>query len=153
MFKQAGKLSADNEYKGLHSEDDEEPRPPNNNGQKGFPPQVRTVNMIYATHVPKRERKRALRDVYAVEPVAPKFNPWSSFPITFDRRDHLTSIPHGRFAALVLDPIIDGFHHTRILMDGGSSLNLLYQDTVQKMRIDPSRIKPTKRPLKASYQV
>ena len=29
-------------------------------------------------------------------------------------------------------------------MNGGSSLNLLYQDTVRKMGIDPSRIKPTK---------
>ena len=29
-------------------------------------------------------------------------------------------------------------------MDGGSSLNLLYQDQVRKMGIDPSRIKPTK---------
>ena len=29
-------------------------------------------------------------------------------------------------------------------MVGGSSLNLLYQDTVRKMGIDPSRIKPTK---------
>ena len=29
-------------------------------------------------------------------------------------------------------------------MDGGSSLNLLYQDTMHKMSIDPSRIKPTK---------
>ena len=29
-------------------------------------------------------------------------------------------------------------------MDGGSSLNLLYQDTVRKMGRDPSRIKPTK---------
>ena len=45
---------------------------------------------------------------------------------------------------MVLDPIIDGFHLTRVLMDGGSSLNLLYQDTVRKMGIDPSRIKPTK---------
>ena len=44
----------------------------------------------------------------------------------------------------MLDPIIDGFHLTRVLMDGGSSLNLLYQDTVHKMGIDPSRIKPTK---------
>ena len=100
--------------------------------------------MIYATHIPKRERKRALRDVYAVEPVAPKFNPWSACPITFDRRDHPTSIHHGGSAALVLDPIINGFHLTRVLMDGGSSLNLLYQDTVRKMGIDPSRIKPTK---------
>ena len=29
-------------------------------------------------------------------------------------------------------------------MDGGSSLNLLYQDTVRKMGINPSRIKPTR---------
>ena len=29
-------------------------------------------------------------------------------------------------------------------MDGGSSLNLLYQDTTQKMSIKPSRIKPTR---------
>ena len=99
---------------------------------------------MYATHIPKRERKRALRDVYAIEPVAPKFNPWSSCPITFDRRDHPTSIRHGGSAALVLDPIIDGFHLTRVLMDGGSSLNLLYQDTVRKMGIDHSVIKPTK---------
>ena len=100
---------------------------------------------------PKRERKRALRDVYALEPVALKFNPWSSCPITFDRRDHPTSIRHGGFGALVLDPINDRFHLTRVLMDGGSSLNLLYQDTMRKMGIDPSRIKPKKRPSKASY--
>lgn len=79
-----------------------------------------------------------------MESLAPKFNPWSSCPITFNRRDHPTSIRHGDSAALVLDPIIDGFHLTRLLMDGGSSLNLLYQDTVRKMGIDPSRIKPTK---------
>ena len=79
-----------------------------------------------------------------MEPVTPKFNPWSSCLITFHRRDHPTSILHGGSAALVLDPIIDGFHLTRVLMDGGSSLNLLYQDTVRKMGIDSSRIKPTK---------
>ena len=68
--------------------------------------------MIYSTHIPKRERKRALRDVYGIEPVAPKFNPWSSYSITFDRRDHSTSICHGGSVALVLDLIIDGFHLT-----------------------------------------
>ena len=41
---------------------------------------------------------------------------------------------------LVLDPIIDGYHLTRVLMDGGSSLNLMYQDTVRKIGIDPTRI-------------
>ena len=95
-------------------------------GTEEISPLGQNVNMIYATHIPKRERKHALGDVYAIEPVAPKFNPWSSCPITFDRQDHPTSIRHGRSPALVLDPIIDGFHLTRVLMDGGSSLNLLY---------------------------
>ena len=40
---------------------------------------------------------------------------------------------------MVLDPIIDGFHLTRVLMDGGSSLNLLYQDTVLKALEESSR--------------
>ena len=49
---------------------------------------------------------------------------------------------------MVLDPIIDGFHLTRVIMDGGSSLNLLYQDTVCKMGIDLSRIKLIKNTFK-----
>ena len=146
-------MNVENKEKGLHSDDEEDPRPPNTGGQKGFPPQVKTVNMIYATHIPKRERKHALRDVYAMEPVAPKFNPWSACPITIARRDHPTSIRHGGSAALVLDPIIDGFHLTRVLMDGGSSLNLLYQDTVRKWVSIPRGSNPQKPPLKVSYQV
>ena len=146
-------MNAENKDKGLHSNDEEEPRPPNTGGQKRFPPQAKTVNMIYATHIPKRERKCALRDVYAMEPVAPKFNPWSTCPITFDRRDHPTSIRHGGSAALVLDPIIEGFHLTRVLMDAGSRMNLLYQDTVRKMGKIPRGSNPPKPPLRASSQV
>ena len=125
------KLNAEHKGRETPSEDEDEPRQPNTGGQKKFPPAVRTVNMIYTTHIPKRRSKRALKDVYVVEPVAPKFNPWSACPITFDHRDHPTSIWHGGSAALVLAPIINGYHLTRVLMDGGSSLNLIYQDTVQ----------------------
>ena len=78
--------------------------------------------MVHATHI---------------EFVAPKFNPWAACPITFDHRYHPVSIWHGRSAALVLDPIIDGYHLTRVLMDDGSSLNLIYQGTIRKMGIDP----------------
>ena len=129
VFKQAGKLTAEHKGRGPQSKDEDESRQPNTGGQKKFPPEVKTVNMIYVTHIPKTERKRTLRAVYAVDPVAPKFNPWSACPITFDRRDHPTSIRHGGSAALVLDPIIGGFHLTRVLMDGGSSINILYFDT------------------------
>ena len=41
---------------------------------------------------------------------------------------------------MVLDPIIYGYHFTRVLMDGGSSLNLIYQDTIRKMGIGPTKI-------------
>ena len=91
-------------------------------------------------HVTKRRRKHALRDIRAVEPVTPMFNPWLACPMTFDRRDHPTSIRHEGLATLVLDPIINGYHLTRVLMDGGSDLNLIYQDTVRKMGIDPTQI-------------
>ena len=82
VFKQAGKVNAEQKGSETPSEDEDEPCQPNTGGQKKFPLEVKTVNMIYATHIPKRRRKRALRDVYTVEPVAPKFNPWSACPIT-----------------------------------------------------------------------
>lgn len=74
--------------------------------------------MIYAMHIIRKERKRTLRDVYAVEPAVPTNSPWSEILITFDRSDHSTSICHGGTVALVPDPIVDDFHLTRVLMDG-----------------------------------
>ena len=41
---------------------------------------------------------------------------------------------------MVLDPIIDGLQFTQVLMDGGSDINLLYQDTIRRMGIDPTKI-------------
>ena len=41
---------------------------------------------------------------------------------------------------MVLSPIVDGFRLTKILMDGGSGLNLIYEETLRKMEIDWSRI-------------
>ena len=41
------------------------------------------MNMIYATHIPKRRRKRALQDIYAVEPVVPQVQPLVGLPDHF----------------------------------------------------------------------
>ena len=83
VFKQAGKLNVENKDKGLHSDDDEEPRPPNNSGQKGFPPQVRTVNMIYATHVPKKGAEACVKGRIRGRFSRPKVQPMVLLP------DHL----------------------------------------------------------------
>ena len=42
---------------------------------------------------------------------------------------------------MILDPIIDGLQFTQVLMDGGSDINLLYQDTIRRMGIDPTKIR------------
>ena len=61
-------------------------------------------------------------------------------PITFDHQDYSRSIRNAGGTALILDPIIDGLQFTQVLMDGGSDINLLYQDTVRRMGIDPTKI-------------
>ena len=49
---------------------------------------------------------------------------------------------------MVLDPIIDGLHFTQVLMDDGSDLNLLYQDTVRKMGITQQKFAMATLPFK-----
>ena len=41
---------------------------------------------------------------------------------------------------MVLSPIVDGFRLTKVLMDDNSGLNLIYEETLQKMEIDRNRI-------------
>ena len=55
VFKQAGKLTTEHKGKGPQSDGEDESRQPNIGGQKKFPPDIKTVNMIYVTHIPKWE--------------------------------------------------------------------------------------------------
>ena len=47
---------------------------------------------------------------------------------------------------LVVDPIIDMKQFTKVLMDGGSGLNIMYAEMLDAMGIDRSRIRPTGAP-------
>ena len=42
--------------------------------------------------------------------------------------------------ALVVDPIVDDFRLTKVLMDGGSSLNILYEDTLKRINLEHSQL-------------
>ena len=60
----------------------------------------------------------------------PSYRPWSEVPITFSRADQWVDIPYiGRFA-LVLDATVQKVLFRKVLVDGGSALNLL---SVQKV--------------------
>ena len=65
----------------------------------------------------------------------PIFLKWSGSPITIDRSDHPNSVTHlGRYP-LVVDPIIGTKWVTKVLMDGGSDLNIMYAKTLDAMGI------------------
>ena len=67
-------------------------------------------------------------------------NPWSDTAITFNASDEPKFRKARAPATLVLSPIVYSFRLTKVLMDGGSRLNLIYEETLRKMEIDKSRI-------------
>ena len=46
----------------------------------------------------------------------------------------------------MVDPIVDTKRLTKVLMDGGSDLNILYAKTLDTMGIDWSCVRPTRAP-------
>ena len=71
---------------------------------------------------------------------------WSKSTITFDWTDHPESFPWPRRYPLVVDPIIGTKRLIKVLMDGGSGLNIMYAKMLDAMGIDRARIRPTRAP-------
>jgi hypothetical protein len=107
-------------------------------------PEVRDCFMIYDGQVANasaRHRKQERREVFSVKVVAPVYLDWSDKPITFDQGDHPNYVPSlGRYP-LVVDPVIGNARLTKVLMDGGSSLNTIYAETLGLLGIDLSTIR------------
>jgi hypothetical protein len=72
----------------------------------------------------------------SIEPAVPTPLRWSEVPITFSRADQWTSFSEpGRFP-LVLKPVVTGSKLNKVLIDGGSGLNVLFTKTLKKMKLD-----------------
>src|SRR6266540_5206730 len=92
--------------------------------------------MIYGgsdAYESKRKQKLTAREINVVLPVTPKYLQWSEAPITFDRADHPDHIPHPGRYPLVLDPIVRTTKLNRVLIDGGSRLNILFTKTLDEL--------------------
>ena len=61
--------------------------------------------------------------------------------ITFDQRDHPSHVARPGRYLLVIDPIFCKKHLTKVLMDEGSGLNILYIDTLDVMHIPRSEVR------------
>jgi hypothetical protein len=73
-----------------------------------------------------RQHKRERHEVLAAEKAPPSLLDWSEDAITFSRGDHPNRIPNPGQYPLVVDPVIGNARFSKVPMDGGSSLNILF---------------------------
>jgi len=97
----------------------------------------------------KQERKLLKRACLNVDSsdgliVDPKFPPWSHQEISFRRQDQWAAIPEpGRFP-LIMDPCINSVRFKRVLVDGGSSIDILFCNSLPALKLTPAQLKPCK---------
>jgi hypothetical protein len=106
-------------------------------------PEVHDCFMIYSGQVTNgsaRHRKQERREVCSVKVAALVYLDWSDKPITFDQGDHPDRVPSPGKYPLVVDPVISNVRLTKVLMDEGSSLNIIYTETLGLLQIDLSTI-------------
>jgi hypothetical protein len=60
--------------------------------------------------------------------------------ITFDRDDHPDYIPNPGVFPLVVDPVIANTRLTKVLIDGESSLNIIYSQTLDLLGVERARL-------------
>jgi hypothetical protein len=107
-------------------------------------PEVHNCFMIYGGQVANasaRHHKQERREVCSVKVAAPVYLDWSDKPITFDQGDHPDYVPSPGRYPLVVDPIIGNVRLSKVLMDGGSSLNIIYAETLELLGFDRSEIR------------
>jgi hypothetical protein len=88
-----------------------------------------------------------LREIPSAEPATSRPLRYNKVSIFFSRDDQWTSFSElGKFP-LVLDPVVVGSQLTRVLIDSGSGLNLLFTSTLKKMVLDNSKmLNPSRAP-------
>ena len=62
-------------------------------------------------------------------------------------------MPSSDTYALVVDPIMDGYRFSKVIMDGGSSINILYAYTLKAMKSSRSSFGAARQPSTTSYPV
>ena len=66
--------------------------------------------------------------IFATTPVVLVYLRWLERPITFNWDDHPDHVIEASWFPLVVSTIIGGVKITKVHMDGGSSINILYVD-------------------------
>ena len=77
----------------------------------------------------------------------PKYLDWSEYPITFSRADQWVDNPYPGHFPLMLDPTIRNVWFKKVLIDGGSALNLLFARALTKLGLTKDDLIPIDYPI------
>ena len=77
----------------------------------------------------------------SVEPAIPRYLRWSEQPIVWSSEDHPPRVDNPGQLALVVAPQVGGYKLTKVLMDRGSNINILYDDTFRCMNLTDKDLK------------
>ena len=104
----------------------------NQQQQSGYQSNPKQLNSgqyhVFTTSLCKRDQKLHKRAVNAVKPAVPRYLRWSEQPIVWSRQDHPPRVDNPGHLALVVAPQVRGYKFTKVLMDGGNNINILYYD-------------------------
>jgi hypothetical protein len=114
------------------------PSPDNDNGAgAAFPGEDGVVNMIFGGSPARPSRwceKLIRREVFNANVAKPSYLKWSEVLITFDRNDHPDHVPQPGSYPLVVAPLFKSKRVHKVLMDGGSLINMLYASTLDMVK-------------------
>jgi hypothetical protein len=114
-----------------------------------FPKAHKEVNHIYSgpnSYESRRKQKLTAWEVMAVSPATPEYLKWFEVPITFEHSDHLDFIPKMGCYPLIVSPIVKDVKLNWILVDGDSSLNILFLKMFDQMGLPRSALHPGQAP-------
>jgi hypothetical protein len=118
-----------------------EPRQPQQQeggGGGAFPRVNGEVNVIFGGHgsqESKRQQKLNDRQILVAATGPPAPYRWSEHPITFTRADQWLNFDHPGKYPLLVDPMIRESRVKKVLVDGGSSINVTFPQTLQGLGV------------------
>jgi hypothetical protein len=142
-----GKADKDKESKDV-SDMDEDPAPKpaeKAKGRAGTGNPFKNTNNKGAFHTllgppTAKAQRAAMRSLNATVPKICQYVRWSEVPVHWTRDDHPEHIPDGYYA-MVVCPVIHGYEFSKYLMDGGSSLNIMYVETLTKLGLTKTQLR------------
>jgi hypothetical protein len=113
---------------------------------KDIYPDIKGVMIIFRgphAYEDRHSEKVTQHLIFAMTPAFPVYLRWSERPITFNRDDHHNHvIEAGRFPRVV-SAVVGGIKMTKVFMDRGSGINILYKGAFKKPNIETSKLCPS----------